>query len=210
VLLFCGSRGGKQIRKPGPKCPGQVPAWKDNPHGYDTHPVQYPGSKYQQAQDAAALNLPDNIPLILVCYSAGTEACLMYANDRLNNGGSVQSIVLLGPTFTGANTLGGSSIGFNSPNGGWAAYMDNILENGTDIVVVDDIDGGPEDYISRYNSHTDAWGYTAPANAAGNFSYIVSGTKHVTSLPSWISGTQFNVSLRNYVYDVVDALAATK
>lgn len=68
----------------------------------------------------------------LIAYSAGTESALMYAQWRLDNNQVVNSIVLLGPTFQT------SSMNFNEPDGGWSAVMDDLIEQGVNIYVLDD------------------------------------------------------------------------
>jgi pimeloyl-ACP methyl ester carboxylesterase len=69
-------------------------------------------------------------PQVIVGYSAGAEAALMYASSHP----SVDTIILLGPTFTGGDVLEGDDIGFE----GWSKYMEQVLANGTNIIIVDD------------------------------------------------------------------------
>lgn len=95
----------------------------------DGRPSTVPG-KTQQAINAQGLSVNESVDLI--AYSAGTEAALMYAEWRLENGQDVNSVVLLGPTFET------SSMGFDEPNGGWSAVMDDLIEQGVNIYVLDD------------------------------------------------------------------------
>lgn len=81
VVVFCGSYAsnepGYTINDYGPECEDQLPAWYWNPWSYNMQHIRYPGSKYQQYQDALKVNIAGET--ILVCYSSGAEACLMYA-----------------------------------------------------------------------------------------------------------------------------------
>lgn len=82
----------------------------------------------------------------------------MYAASRIRNGGAVQGLALLGPTFSSMNE-NGSKLTFDSPNGGWKSYMDFLLVHGTDIMIVDDIDGGNWSYLLEINIPTAAENY---------------------------------------------------
>ncbi|MCA9936928.1 MAG: hypothetical protein KC415_23495, partial [Anaerolineales bacterium] len=128
VVIVGGSNPALGISQPGPTVKEQLPAWNSNPWGYNMVNVQYLGSKYGQYEDMLDMELGD--PKVMVCYSAGAEACMLYASSHP----SVETIALLGPTFTGADSEGGEDIGFE----GWSGYMEQILINGTDIIIYDD------------------------------------------------------------------------
>ena len=75
---------------------------------------------------------------------------------------SVETIVLLGPTFSGADVRGGEEIGFE----GWSEYMDQILMNGTDIIIYDD----------SWSPHQDAYFWAKNAEVRLEDAGIPSGT----------------------------------
>ena len=69
----------------------------------------------------------------------------MYANARIENGGNIHSVVLLGPTFDASDEASVRQIGFEK----WSPYIDKIVENGVNVLVVNDYgEGGdvPESY----------------------------------------------------------------
>jgi hypothetical protein len=145
-----------------------MPAWQEtpNPWGHQTDFVQYPGSKHGQYQDALEMEIPE--PKILICYSAGAEGCLLFAAEDL----SVEVVVLLGPTFTGADTADGDDIGFD----GWAGYMDQILKNGTSILIIDDsqpLDPGSNELNAARYAHNvgDRLVGSVPAGTAMGYYY---------------------------------------
>lgn len=207
VIVFCGSGG--DINSDGPGCPGQMPAWDDNPAGYMMYFQQYlGGGKYITALAAGEIEIPDNIPLILICYSAGTEACLMYAKERVASGGAVQSVALLGPTFTGTN-----EDGIELSYDGWKSYMDDLLISGTDILIVDDNDRGLLSYLATnllggWNSPTDAVNYQAPESATGVFGYYTTNAKHSTRYPNWIQATNTSSTMSDFIFSSLDIMAA--
>ena len=99
----------------------------------------------------------------------------------------------------------GNDLDYDTPNGGWKAYMDIIQNNGGDIIVVDDQDGAFYKYWTGQNTHTAAWGYAPPEGASGDFVYIVSRTKHFADPkhPWPFSGTNTNTRLRDFVYGLI-------
>ena len=121
VIVFGGSYTTENINNPGPDPADQLPAWNWNPWGYDMQYVSYPGSKFEQTQDAESLGITGST--ILICYSAGAEACLLYASSHTGNDNSVPSVVLIGATFTGSDIENGLDIGYE----GWKSYLNNTL-----------------------------------------------------------------------------------
>ena len=140
--------------------------------------------KTQQALDAQGL-LPDS-NVNLIAYSAGTESALMYALWRLENGQEVNSIVLLGPTFETSN------MNFDEPDGGWSAVMDDLIEQGVNIYILDD----------GRRTNEDLPGYQPPTcNSCG--AYEMERNRflpHHSPYPNWWQGTNNSVRLKNTVY----------
>jgi hypothetical protein len=190
--------GGMYPRSPeaqGPEVTSQMPAWVTDANGTtipDEFLIRYPGSKRQQSEDAKVLALESSVRLI--CYSAGTEACLIYAKWRIDHGLGVEDVVLLGPTFSGRIEERGPEIGFGESGGGfddWASYIDYFLANGTDVLVIDD--GNPFDRIEES-------GYVAPQGASGTFFYRLVLLQHYDSGGFLRTGTNNNEHLKEYVY----------
>lgn len=193
VIVFCGSNPGAGISSANPNCPGQVPAWQTNPNNYSMNFVPYPGSKYQQAKDAEGLAL--DVTVILICYSAGTESCLMYAKSRVTQNQMVQSVVLLGSTFTGKNEMGNELVFGESggeTNGDWASYIDTLLANDVDVLVVND-------EVFDFSDPTN--GYKPGETATGDYEYWRKWMPHYDA-GGWIKwGTNQSESLKNDVYN---------
>lgn len=169
VLVFGGSFTTAYINRPGPDPTEQLPAWNWNPWGYEMRYIMYPGSKFDQAQKANSLGISGDT--ILICYSAGAEACLLYASSQFSEGNTVSAMVLIGATFTGSDMESASDIGFD----GWANYMDTALINGTDVLIVDDrwpLSSTNEKLLAKHRP---------PENSQGNYLYIPSFYKHYDS-----------------------------
>jgi len=155
VIFFGGSYPGK-ISEKGPSPYGQSAIWTTTQRGYpvaaipymgnyvaekdDGRPIIIPG-KTQQAINAQGLLPNDNVNLI--AYSAGTESALMYAQWRIENGQSVKSIVLLGPTFETSTT------DFDD----WSVIMDYLISQGVNIYILDD-DIDVDQDIKNYQAPT--------------------------------------------------------
>jgi len=199
VVVFCGSYAsdvpGYTISDPGPTCggsEGQMPAWDWNPWDYEMGYVPYPGSKYQQAQDA--LNVDIGGPTILICYSAGTESCLIYAKAHLEAGYAVPYMVLIGPTFSGADSPTGSGIGAE----GWYSYLDFAITHGTGVTVIDD--------SAPYHTSGDkaAWQYTPPDDSSGFYKVTMGLFQHYDG-PGRIPMGVNNNGLASYlIYRCID------
>lgn len=137
----------------------QMPAWS----GLGTN-VDFPGyangGTEQQAYDAHGI--ASNVPVNLICYSAGAESCLLYAQWRIDNGQPVNAVVLIGPTFGGEN---------NDSFDDWSGYLDSIIKGGADILVIDD----------RAHWGEQARDYRAPVTSTGGiFFYDYWDLNHVT------------------------------
>ena len=83
--------------------------------------------------------MPIDKPLALICYSAGSEACLMFAKAFSERGGNVQAIALLGPTF-GAHDKSGTLQGVDY----WLGEINGLMSTGVNIAIVHDVSGGQE------------------------------------------------------------------
>jgi RHS repeat-associated protein len=135
----------------------QLPLYNDK----NVIPINYPG--YDPEGDpngepgkprmaASAQDKALNNSVIMICYSSGTEACLMHARWRIQNGHDVQAVALLGPTFYSFNEGGRSGSlleEFGEADGkddfdNWADYTHYLLKNGVDVLVVDDANKFPE------------------------------------------------------------------
>jgi hypothetical protein len=195
VIIFGGSYP-DDITIAGPEVTDQMPAWITDQNGNpipESNLVQYPGSKFQQAENAKGLTL--NSPARLICYSSGTESCLIYAQWRISQGLGVEDVVLLGPTFSGANTEDGPVIEFGTSGGeldDWASYMDYLLVNGTDVLVVDD--------GVRVSQGAEASAYRSSENATGAFNYLRIHQAHYELGGYFQSATNNKVSFKMQVY----------
>jgi pimeloyl-ACP methyl ester carboxylesterase len=113
-------------------------------------------------------------PTILIGYSSGTESALMYARMRLESGGKVQSIVLLGATFDGSDKDGRLYLGtVGGDFDDWASYMDYALSKGTDVLVVDDWPFGD----------TNAANIGLGENTSGTYAYKYALAPHYSGYP---------------------------
>jgi RHS repeat-associated protein len=170
IMVFGGSNL-ENINEPGPDVPIQMPVWITDQNGNlisTRAQIRYPGSKSAQANSAKGLSEQSDV--VLICYSAGTESCLMYAKWRMEHNQGVEAVVLLGPTFKSVNE-NGANLSFTEPDGGgWSAYIDILLVNGADVYVLDD---GP-----LYQSGNDASTYSPPTNSTGSFTYQRSYIPH--------------------------------
>ena len=105
VGLFCGSNT-SDARLEGPECAESMPGWV--PYIADWYEVRYQyGGKLPTARFALNNHIFSmSVDLSLVAYSGGTEAALMYAKVFTEAGGTLENLVLLGPTFTANNEAG--------------------------------------------------------------------------------------------------------
>jgi len=135
LIIFGGSGGDASAE--GPEVPGyHMTAWKSQ--YLSDYKVFY--QRYQSGGKAAAAryaasrdDLQQEINVALICYSGGTEACLMYADLRHQQGLSTESIVLLGGGFYTHN-LNGDLVGFEY----WGGQINQRLGESTRILVVND------------------------------------------------------------------------
>jgi RHS repeat-associated protein len=198
--IFFGGSNITDINKAGPSPYDDSPIWTTDQIGRNVSVVPYPGTQYldggnvetygkmQQSIDAQGL-LPDS-NVNLIAYSAGTESALMYAVWRLENGQDVNSIVLLGPTFET------SSMNFDEPDGGWSGVMDDLIEQGVNIYVLDD--DRKEDVAVGYQPPT--------CNNCGAYERLYDDINHHSTLPNfplglgWFQGTNNSPRIKNVVY----------
>jgi hypothetical protein len=207
VAIFCGGSGFSATDE-GPAClGGTLDHWKPDSYGYAyiaNNMFNYPGgdwAKWQQYQNAKARNIALNTAVILICYSGGSEGCLMYAKDRIESGLKVKSVVLLDPTYTGKHNAAGDSLTYgggdpNVPFDDWKDYMNYILQNDGNILVVDDRgDGGVEDA----NNHPDT--FKSPDWSPGVYYYTYENIEHSSSRSFFATNaTNLNTDVAAWAY----------
>lgn len=127
--------------------------------------------KQGQAYDADSSNqdLSSNDYLIVVGYSAGADAALMFAS-RYTGNAFISDVVLLGPTMTGGldpfgltpNT-GAVNIAQNNE---WQRMIEGLTINGTDVFVFDDRDSAIQpDYSGLMPTGAGRFDYIGPLSA---------------------------------------------
>jgi uncharacterized repeat protein (TIGR02543 family) len=135
IVVFGGSGGDPSTQ--GPDVPGShMTAWKQQ--YLSEYKVLY--QQYQSGGKAATARFAANRDdlrqennVSLVCYSGGSEACLMYADLRRQQGLTTESIILLGGGYYSRN-LSGDLVGFDY----WGGQINNRLNEGTRILVIND------------------------------------------------------------------------
>jgi RHS repeat-associated protein len=186
VIFFGGSNPIDATLK-GPSPYSQSPIWTTNQNGEPITEIPYPGgesAKADQASFAEGLLVDESVDLI--GYSGGTEAALMYAVWRIENDQEVNSVTLLGPTFQT------STMNFSNPDGGWSAILDTLLNNGVDVLVIDD-GWNPFDQNAAST-------YEPPSSATGSWTYKHPWIDHYSEHPIHLPGTNNNRELKRYVY----------
>jgi hypothetical protein len=205
VVIAFGSQGKWERRfEPGPDCvegSGEVHMgeYGNPPSGYVTQPVTYPGDPDGNAPNAAKEKQAEDIgtrdPSVLICYSAGVDACLIYAALHPE---SVTNLVLIGGGY-GAD-YGGQSIEpttgqVGTMTGGFEGIMSELHTMGVNILLVSDSSnplGGPDNLITGYS----------PAGPGGKFQSISVSPDHFdvdgnTSLAAqvwnWITNPQYYI-----------------
>jgi hypothetical protein len=193
AVVFCGSLGSARMKEKGPECTDPfLAAWNPNKFGFPVYPswggnlIQYTGykddqknGKYMQFRNAQSNNIILGNAPIIIGYSVGAEPALMYTRDVIRQGGTVKSVVLLDPTFTGIDDGLGHDTNFND----WKAYMDEIIVSGTSILVIDDNGTDPNHiYINE-----DAKNYIKPDEAKGHYLYEYRPYLHASDPLPWIT-----------------------
>jgi RHS repeat-associated protein len=128
------------INEPGPTWHNQMASWrtdrKNMLFGLPTYTAEYPGTaniddfgKQGEAERLRKANKNPAAPTTLICMSAGSEACMLYLQYRLQNNHKTTSVVLIGPTWSNE-----TRDGFNA----WTDIIDAALRDGTNILVVND------------------------------------------------------------------------
>jgi hypothetical protein len=193
--------------EPGLGIDEQMPVWDIDLYGNKIPENQlfvYPGAendifptgKSLQADNAKVVDIDDKY-LNLICYSGGADACLMYARDRLDKRKKIESMVLLGPTLSGEITEGVDIGDLYQGAPIWKTIMDDLIRDGTDIIVVND-SAKPEleTYIPPVSSLGEEY---------GNYMYI---PPDVTR-PHWHEGnetgpgTNNSEAFREMIYDII-------
>jgi YD repeat-containing protein len=156
--IFFGGSDGVNLANPGPDPKLQTPVWVQNA----TQVVPYPGGSKADQANQVDINTYKDVNLIVIGYSAGGDAALMFADKyRIhqfqNSGtGKITDIAVLGGTMSGTMT-DGRNLAQEWPN-----VLGGLLVWGTDVYILDDkAAGGGE-----------ANGYQPPANATGTFHFV--------------------------------------
>ncbi len=172
ILFLGGSRGG-DIDSPGPRPECQTPVW----HDIADLVFRYPGTQNPdpansftgKRQQAFYAGIPQAHTLV-IGYSAGADAALIYAYDhRLS--GYIRGVALLDGSLDGTRTDGrrlGCSL--NDARSGcidgadtdvWKDMFDALLSLGISIYFLDDESGGGRSKVANYT----------PASNNGKFKY---------------------------------------
>jgi hypothetical protein len=196
VLGACGSQGSNNMLVQGPNCvfitdPSDLNVHLSGmqamnlPVGFSLAPIRYPKSNSSDWNEAKTQQSNDIIALakfygsvILFCYSAGVDSCL-FASDSLSN---LDTIVLIGGPYGGYD---GSQNNFVSSND-LVKQMENLSEEGTNILIVDDAAVWSDSY--------------KPAVANGKFQIINAPTHYIAGdstdffqeiITNWIPNPDF-------------------
>jgi len=161
-LLWGGTSG--NVNAKGPEPASQLSIWSN----WATTTVQYPGTKRGQAGNVPVETANESV-VISIGYSGGADSQLIWVNEVLETLGKenidIQAIVLLGPTFTGSFTSSENGPGLNDE---WKRIFDELLMDGTNILVIDDNAAGG----------SEAEHYLAPEGAKGIFVYVYVDQEH--------------------------------
>jgi hypothetical protein len=144
LIIFGGSGGNSKLA--GPSVPeSHMAAWnldELNKKGYTSVFYQQfqNGGKAATARIASSREELSKLERVsLICYSAGTEACLMYSQLRSQNGNSnTRSIVLLGGSYY---TTPLDSTKGNQDYTYWRTVINEQLAKYTKILVLNDLEG---------------------------------------------------------------------
>jgi hypothetical protein len=216
-MVFSGSGigpdGGIDIAQPN-TVQNQIPLYMTNNNGqpvgavidysgYTTRRGQTIPGKPQQARDARGQLV--NASVALICYSAGTEACLMYARWRINNRQPVSSVVLLGPSFDSFREDNVTRIGFGDPSNkdgntnfdDWGDYIDYLIQNKVDVLVVSD--GALSRQAVNFTPSS-----ARPGQQQGVFTYSEPSWGDLHYAPPGSRGTNNNSAIKQFVYNWID------
>jgi RHS repeat-associated protein len=128
------------INQQGPTWNEQMDGWQTDSNnmlfGLPTYTATYPGTanlneygKQGEADRLKNANKNPAAPTILICMSAGSEACMLNLQYRIQQNYKTTHAVLIGATWSGAGRDGFSA---------WTDIIDAALLSGTNILVVDD------------------------------------------------------------------------
>ncbi len=106
---------------------------------YDPIDMDYPTGKMRAARYLID-QINKNKILKLICYSSGADACLIFANAFLINGGTIKSLTLIGPTNSGAIWSDSNLYLYRKGNleNLYDVFYNQLLMQGTDIYWVND------------------------------------------------------------------------
>jgi YD repeat-containing protein len=184
VLLFGGLGPSLDVNTDGPDPQDQLPYFSQ----IATESEPYPRSKQTQANN---MSIYDD-EVLIIGYSAGADAALIYANDYMNTHPNqvqeegrwkITGVALLEPTGTGTMS-GGGSLATE-----WNSIIDRLLQGGTDIYYLND--NGDEE-LSIANNYT-------PPGATGDFYRDDRNIRHYDPENCGGNATNNSISVRDDV-----------
>ena len=176
ATIFFGGSDGQSVQNPGPDPYKQTPVWAESA----TQVIPYPGGSKAAQANAVDVNAYKDTDLIVIGYSAGADAALMFSdkyriNQTQNNGvGKITDVAVLGGTMSGTMTDGRDLAQV------WPGVLDSLLIWGTDIYILDD--------KAQYGN--EASGYQAPPDAIGTFHF-----ESRTDQEHWDGGLDGNLGI---------------
>lgn len=157
IGFYCGSPG--DTYQPGGICPNDHPnghfgsaTQNTIPNGYIPYYVPYPGdsqggrdpsnninndAKIRQGLDGNNRNPHEQLPTILICYSASVDSCIISAYIRVQNNQPVKALVLLGGSYQAYLDNTNTVYGFDT----FQPLLTKINQSGTDILMLSDSNG---------------------------------------------------------------------
>jgi len=192
MTIFFGGSGG-DTAFPGPDPFGPTKVWAESATSAN-EVISFPGGsngvgKMKQA-NAVDINAYKDANLILIGYSAGGDAALIFADkyrkyQQVNNGkGKITDIAVLGGTMTGNMTDSGTLAER------WEVVLNNLSMWGTDIYILDDMAGGGGD----------ASGYSVPSGATGTFYFDLRLDQEHWQGGYPGTGTNNSITFKDYVF----------
>lgn len=218
IVIFFGGSNIDNIQAKGPDPYIQSPIWTEtiNPENV----FRYPGSKYEQAQTAVDQYIEiygNNLPTIApIGYSSGADSAAVFAYLYTRAGGTISDLVILGGTMTGGlSKKGDLSIGFGDIhwdlypeerleyNDQWQDILISLLENGTDIYVLND--AGINDKDPDWDSFNNR---VNTLNLSGEYTYDFNRRPHYMLPNSRPTFTEFRLggAATNRARDVVETV----
>jgi hypothetical protein len=189
VLLF-GGLGPGGLGPEGPPPKDQLPYFNQIASESVRYPGELPGGKQRQAKNVRG-NYTD-VSLLIIGYSAGADAALIYADGYMRDHPKqeaagrwkITGVALLGPTMSGGMTSPGGNL-----DARWSSIMHKLLRGGTDIYLLDD--AAPE----KYTPFT-----AAPPGSTGRYKYDSQPSlRHYDPTSCCGEATNNSIAVRNQV-----------